>query len=121
MLRYSKVINEETKQCEVADYETYTEKQINYFESLGMTLQDVDKAYNEIWYLMGYVPQQPIDEQNESIRQARLSLYRENTDELTLRKLRKQALGTWTRQDEEEYLSEIKKMSDDIKVNNPYL
>lgn len=62
-----------------------------------------------------------VEEQNEAIRQTRLSLYKNNTDELTLRKLRKQALGTWTRQDEEEYLSEIKKMSEDINNGNPYI
>lgn len=58
---------------------------------------------------------------NEKVRQNRLNAYQNNTDQLTLRKLRKQALGTWTDEDETEYVETIKKMSYDIDVGNPYV
>lgn len=58
---------------------------------------------------------------NEKIRQNRLSAYRNNTDQLTLRKLRKQAIGAWTEADEAEYIEMVKKMSSDIDTGNPYI
>lgn len=115
MLKYAKVVNEETKQCEVGlddptaifeevekvrtwqeveqqeqvvpaeydeegnlikeetieiievpveKYETYIETTTvgQFYESIGMTMQDVEPAYNGIWYLTGYAPIQPLDE-----------------------------------------------------------
>lgn len=58
---------------------------------------------------------------NENIRKNRLNAYRNNTDELTLRKLRKQAIGAWTEADEAEYVEMVKKMSSDINTGNPYI
>lgn len=58
---------------------------------------------------------------NENIRQTRLNAYQNNTDQLTLRKLRKQAIGSWTDADELEYIEAIKKMSSDIDSGNPYI
>ena len=91
MLKYAKVINEETKQCEVGlgdptdifdevekvrtwqefennvpveKSETYIETMTvgQFYESIGMTEQDVEQAYNGLWYLVGYAPTQPLDE-----------------------------------------------------------
>ena len=115
MLKYAKIINEETKQCEVglgdptaifdevekvrtrqeteqqeqvvpAEYdeqgnlvkeetteivdvpidksETFIETMTvgEWYESIGMTEQDVEQAYNGDWYLKGYAPVQPLDE-----------------------------------------------------------
>lgn len=62
-----------------------------------------------------------IKEQNEAIRQTRESLYKDLTDQLTLRKLRKQAIGAWTEADEAEYVEMVKKMSSDIDTGNPYI
>lgn len=58
---------------------------------------------------------------NEKIRQNRLNAYQNNTDQLTLRKLRKQAIGSWTEADEAEYVEMVKKMSSDIDTGNPYI
>lgn len=58
---------------------------------------------------------------NEKIRQRRLSAYQKNTDQLTLRKLRKQAIGAWTEADEAEYIEMVNKMSSDIDTGNPYI
>ena len=107
MLKYTKVINKETKQCEVGlgnptdifdevekvrtwqeteqqeqvvtdeegketieiveipveKSETYIETITvgQFYESIGMTEQDVEQAYNGLWYLAGYAPTQPLD------------------------------------------------------------
>jgi len=57
MKKYSKIINQETKQCEVGI--GTNEK---YYKSLGMTLQDVEQGKDNNWYIVGYAPKQTEDE-----------------------------------------------------------
>lgn len=51
---YAKIINQETKQCEVG-FGTNTE----FYRSIGMTEMEVEQAYNGEWYLQGYCPSKP--------------------------------------------------------------
>lgn len=64
MLKYAKVINEETKECMVG-----LGTNIEYYKSIGMTEQNVEQAYNEGWYLVGYAPQKPNDVQIKELEQ----------------------------------------------------
>ena len=57
MLKYAKVINEQTKLCELG-----LGTNANFYQSIGMTEQDVEQAYNGGWYLKGYAPQQTLAE-----------------------------------------------------------
>lgn len=57
---------------------------------------------------------------NEEISQQRQNAYIEQTDLLTLRKLRKQALGEWTTEDEREYVAKIQAISARIASDFPY-
>ena len=68
MLKYAKIINEETKQCEVG-IGTNTE----FYKSIGMAEMDVEQAYNGKWYIRGYEPQQPVEEKQEQVREVRNS------------------------------------------------
>lgn len=54
MLKYAKFENEETKAVSVG-LGTNDE----FYESIGMTLQEVEQAYTGEWYLKGYAPQKP--------------------------------------------------------------
>ena len=54
MIKYAKVINEETKSCSVG-----LGTNSAYYESIGMKPMDVEQAYNGDWYLAGYCPQKP--------------------------------------------------------------
>lgn len=54
MIKYAKVINEQTKECEVG-VGTNTE----FYKSIGMSEMDVEQAYNGSWYLIGYAPIKP--------------------------------------------------------------
>lgn len=65
MIKYAKVINEETKECQVG-LGTNTE----FYQKIGMTEMDVEQAYNGIWYIKGYAPNKPeptIQEQIETL------------------------------------------------------
>lgn len=62
MLKYAKVTDDISKSCSVG-----LGTNSKYYESIGMTLQEVEEAYNGGWYLKGYAPTQPIDEKKEII------------------------------------------------------
>lgn len=66
MLKYAKIINEKTKQCEVG-IGTNTE----FYKSIGMTEMDVEQAYNGQWYVKGYAPAEPETEIQIRVREIR--------------------------------------------------
>ena len=94
-MKYAKIINDLTKQCEVG---IGTNSQ--FYESIGMTLMEVEQAYNGQWYVKGYAPEKPQEEINEERKQeiyARLTAI----DTESLRPLRAIAQGTETEYDTE--------------------
>lgn len=54
MFKFAKVVNEETKLCEVG-----LGTNSKFYESIGMTLQEVEQGYDGNWYLQGYAPEKP--------------------------------------------------------------
>ena len=54
MLKYAKIINDDTKICQVA-----LGTDIKLFKSLGMTQIEVEQAYDGNWYVVGYAPTEP--------------------------------------------------------------
>lgn len=67
MIKYAKILDEETKQCLVG-----IGTNIDFYKSIGMTEMDVEQAYNNAWYLSGYVPEPPTPSEEE-IKQARIA------------------------------------------------
>ena len=67
MIKYFKVTNEDTKQCDVG-----LGTNVEFYESIGMTLQEVEQGYDGQWYLKGYAPVKPeptLEEQVSSLEQ----------------------------------------------------
>ena len=54
MLKYVKVIDDETKLCTVG-----VGTNTGFYKSLGMTEMEVEQAYNGSWYVKGYAPEKP--------------------------------------------------------------
>lgn len=54
---YAKIIDEETKLCEVG-----TGTNSEFYKSIGMTEMEVEQAWDGSWYVKGYVPEQPQEE-----------------------------------------------------------
>lgn len=115
MLKYAKITNEETKQCDVG-LGTNSE----FYKSIGMIEMEVELSYNNVWYVKGYAPVQPVEEYNKEQQEKRSLAYTERTDPLTLRKIRKQALGEWAEEDEANYIAEIQVISQQIAEEFPY-
>lgn len=58
---------------------------------------------------------------NEEIRKQRQSWYEQHTDPLASRKLRRQALGVWTDEDEAAFAAEIKSLMIELENKFPYV
>ncbi len=50
MLKYAKITNDATKQCDVA---------LGNYVPSGFTQMEVEQAYNGAWYVAGYTPIKP--------------------------------------------------------------
>lgn len=61
--KYAKVINEETKLCEVGLGTNSV-----FYSSIGMTEMEVEQAYNGEWYLKGYAPSKPEPTTTEKVQ-----------------------------------------------------
>lgn len=58
---------------------------------------------------------------NAEIAKVRASMYAELIDPLHAEKQRKTVLGEWTEVDEAEYVAEVKRLTQKIQDENPYL
>ncbi len=77
MKKYAKIIDDETKECEVG---LGTDSE--FYESLGMTKMDVEEAYNGLWYLKGYAPEKPAPTEEEQRKNRELA-YTQEVDPIT--------------------------------------
>ena len=77
MKKYAKIVNEETKLCEVG-----LGTNSKFYKSIGMTEMEVEEAYNGLWYVKGYAPEKPIPT-GEEIRQLRANAYALEVDNIT--------------------------------------
>ena len=66
------------------------------------------------------IPEPTVEEKNEQIKQTRANLYSSLIDPLHAEKQRKVVLGTWTEADEEDYVAEVKRLTEKIQTENPY-
>lgn len=79
MKKYAKVINEETKACEVG-----LGTNSAFYQSIGMTEMEVEQAYDGNWYVLGYAPEKPVEEQQQA-RIQELQQYLSETDWYAIR------------------------------------
>lgn len=56
MFKYVKIVNDETKICEVGLGNNEA-----FYKSIGMMLQEVEQGWNGYYYIKGYAPQKPAE------------------------------------------------------------
>ena len=54
MEKYAIIIDEDTKEVRIG-----VGCSEEYYKSIGMTLMEVEQAYNDNWYVKGYAPEKP--------------------------------------------------------------
>lgn len=116
MIKYAKIVNEETGLVEVG-----LGTNSAFYQSIGMTEMDVEQAYNGRWYLVGFAPEKPeptIEEQNETIRATREQLYIQTSDKLKTDYDEAVARGA---DNVEELKTAWLKSKDKIRAENPYV
>jgi len=112
MKKYAKIINEETKQCDVG-LGTNTE----YYISEGMEEMEVEQAYNEQWYVAGYAPQKPAPTHDE-IKAERQARYTAEADPLRYDYDEALARGEPTAEEKKQAWLDKK---DEIRAELPYI
>ena len=75
MKKYAKVINKETKACEVG-----TGTNSKFYQSIGMTEREVEQAWDGAWYLAGYAPQKPQEEKEKEVKDVREQYFADYVD-----------------------------------------
>ena len=110
MLKYSKIINEETKEVSIA---------IGSNHPSDYTQMDVEQAYNGNWYLVGYAPEEP-EPTHDEVSKMREEYRKEHIDSQTAMRSRKMANQTWTPEDEREYLDLDAEVTAYIEEHFPY-
>ena len=75
MKKYAKVINNETKLCEVG-----TGTNSAFYKSIGMTEMKVEQAYDGAWYLKGYAPVKPQEIKEQEVRAVREQYFEKYVD-----------------------------------------
>ena len=74
MKKYARIVNEETKACEVG-----TGTNTAFYQSIGMSEMEVEQAYDGSWYLKGYAPEKPTEQKEAEVRAVR-NQYLKQTD-----------------------------------------
>ena len=77
MKKYAKIINEETKLCEIGDGTNSA-----FYKSIGMVEMEVELGYDGDWYLAGYAPAKP-EPTKEEQQKARENAYKAKVDPIT--------------------------------------
>lgn len=116
MKKYAKIINEETKLCEVG---LGTDEE--YYKSEGKTEMDVERAYNGNWYVEGYAPEEPAPTE-EKQRQKREQAYTLEVDPITchIDRLKDEEPTPETEQEIAELKQERSEKVEEIKQRYPY-
>ena len=113
MLKYAKIINEETKQCEVG-----IGTNITFYKSIGMVEMEVEQAYNGHWFLKGYTPLKP-EPTDEEQKQKRAVAYTQEVDPITahIQRLRDEE---GSEEKIKELIEQRKQKVEEIKKRYPY-
>ena len=77
MIKYAKIINEETKQCDVG-----IGTNVEFYKSIGMSEMDVEQAYTGDWYIVGFAPVKPAPSKEEQ-SEKRAAAYQQEVDPIT--------------------------------------
>lgn len=116
MEKYAKIVNQTTKEVMIG-IGTNTE----YYKSIGMTIMDVEQAYNGMWYLSGYAPAQPAPTEEEQ-RAKREKAYTEEIDPITahIQRLRDEEQTPEIQAEIEVLIAERNEKVRQIKERYPY-
>ena len=77
MEKYAKIINDETKEVQIG-----VGCSDEYYREIGMSLMNVEEAYNNKWYVEGFAPVKP-EPTHDEIKAMRAIAYAQEVDCIT--------------------------------------
>lgn len=116
MKKYAKIINEETKEVQVG-----VGCPDEYYQEIGMTLMDVEKAYNSLYYIEGYAPKEP-ELTKEELSKRREHEYQSFVDPITcnINRLRDEEQTEEVKAEIAQLIEERTAKVEEIKARYPY-
>lgn len=109
MIKFAKVINEETKECQVG-----TGTNAEFYIKIGMTQQEVEQCeWNGRWYLAEYIPEEP----QEHVKEKRISEIKAQLnalDEKSARSMRAILANTAT-EDDRSFLADLETQAENLR------
>lgn len=109
MLKYAKIIDKKTKQCDVG-----LGTNEKYYQSIGLKKIEVEQAYNKNWYVKGYTPTKPQEIINQE-RIAELEKYLTTTDWYAIRSADTgEEIPTEIKKARQEARAEISKLREEV-------
>ena len=116
MLKYAKIEDEETKVCSVG-----TGDNAELYQSLGMTLMDVEKTSSGDWYVSGYAPEGQAPTKEKQSHKRELD-YAQEVDPITchINRLKDEEQTPEIIAEIEELKQQRDKLVEDIKQRYPY-
>ena len=87
----------------------------------GCKIEEIEPKDGVRQYQIVAIPEPTVEEKNEFIRATRADLYTKLIDPLHAEKQRKVILEEWTEELEAEYIADVKRLSEQIKAENPYI
>lgn len=116
MKQYAKIIDDETKEVQIGVGCTD-----EYYREIGMTLMNVEQAYNGNWYVKGYAPVEP-EPTHDDIEMSRRFAYESEVDCITahIQRLRDEEQTPEIEAEIAELVAERAEKVAEIKERYPY-
>ena len=71
MNRLAKIVNKKIGSCDVVDYNNISEEDENFYKSAGFEYLDVERGWDNNWYLSNKLPEKPDEEILQELRNQR--------------------------------------------------
>lgn len=114
MEKYAKIINDETKEVQIG-----VGCSDEYYQEIGMSLMNVEEAYNNKWYVAGFAPAKP-EPTHEEIKAMRASAYAIEVDCITAHIQRLRDMSPVPEGEIAELVAERDAKVQEIKERYPY-
>ena len=92
-----------------------------YVVKNGFLIEEIEPKDGVRQYKIVAIPEPTVEEKNEFIRATRADLYAKLIDPLHAQKNKDTIMGEWTEEKEQAYIAEVKRLTLQIREENPYI
>ena len=93
----------------------------DYITKNNCKIEEIEPKDGMRQYQIAAIPEPTVEEKNEFIRATRADLYAKLIDPLHAQKNKDTIMGEWTEEKEQAYIAEVKRLTLQIREENPYI